>query len=365
MRKPSLAIWGITLLSLFLWGCQTKQDNSGTPEEAQYFRLVDTLGITVAEVYDPFQKGVLQARYYLVHSKDDAPEDAAPHHVVQIPLRRVATTSATHIGFLNELDALSAVVAMSNPEWIYNQPTQAVANIGEDINLNMEALLLAQPEAVFVSSYGQNSQQIERITQAGIPVVYLSEWMEQHPLARAQWLQFVAAFFDKRAMADSIFEDVQQAYDHIRSFTPNRQRSIMSGASYRGTWYVPSGTTYMGCLLRDAGAAYAFAQEITEGSIPLSMEQALQAFSDADVWIGANARSLSELQQIDEKHRWFKAFRTGEVFHFYRQQNTEGGNDFWERGVVHPETVLQDIQWALYPEAFPTYHPTFIGKLAP
>lgn len=137
----------------------------------------------------------------------------------------------------------------------------------------------------------------------------------------------------------------------------------MSGASYRGTWYVPSGTTYMGCLFRDAGAAYAFADERTNGSIPLTMEQALRAFSEADVWVGANARTMDELRAIDEHHTWFKAYRTGRVYHFYNRTNSTGGNDFWETGVVHPEIILRDLQWALYPDLYPDYEPFFIGHL--
>ena len=137
----------------------------------------------------------------------------------------------------------------------------------------------------------------------------------------------------------------------------------MSGASYRGTWYVPSGTTYMGCLFRDAGAAYAFADECTNGSIPLTMEQALRAFSEADVWVGANARTMEELRAIDDHHTWFKAYKTGRVYHFYRRTNSTGGNDFWETGVVHPEIILRDLQWALYPDLYPDYEPYFIGRV--
>lgn len=119
----------------------------------------------------------------------------------------------------------------------------------------------------------------------------------------------------------------------------------------------------MGCLFRDAAAAYAFADERTNGSIPLTMEQSLRAFSEADVWVGANARTLDELRAIDEHHTWFKAYQTGRVYHFYGRTNSTGGNDFWETGVVHPEIILRDLQWALYPDLYPDYEPYFIGRV--
>ena len=409
---------------LLLAGCGKQQVVPiEVSEAAQYFRLKDTLGMVRADVLDPQNEGKLLARYYLVDErltikderlKSTDSEGAAwrphlldtsetkvispsscvlyPSSTIPIPLRRVATTSATHIGFLYALGVLDSVVAMSNPEWVYNKPSHEVANIGEDINIAMEPLLLAKPDVLFASSYGQNSQQIERVAEAGIPVVYLAEWQEQHPLARAEWLRFVAAFFGKTALADSILGEVRREYQEVdkglrikderlnssdsensetKVISPSscvlnpvsKRASIMSGASYRGTWYVPSGTTYMGCLFCDAGASYVFADECTNGSIPLTMEQALRAFSEADVWVGANARTMEELRAIDDHHTWFKAYKTGRVYHFYRRTNSTGGNDFWETGVVHPEIILRDLQWALYPDLYPDYEPYFIGRV--
>ncbi len=420
-RKSIFFVMGCLLL---LAGCGKQQVVPiEVSEAAQYFRLTDTLGMVRADVLDPQNEGKLLARYYLVDErltikderlKSNDSEGAVwrphlldtletkvislsscvlyPSSTIPIPLRRVATTSATHIGFLYALGVLDSVVAMSNPEWVYNKPSHEVANIGEDINIAMEPLLLAKPDVLFASSYGQNSQQIERVAEAGIPVVYLAEWQEQHPLARAEWLRFVAAFFGKTALADSILGEVRREYQEvdkglrIKDERPNssdsgnsetkvispsscvlhpvsKRASIMSGASYRGTWYVPSGTTYMGCLFRDAGAAYAFVDECTNGSIPLTMEQALRAFSEADVWVGANARTMDELRAIDEHHTWFKAYKTGRVYHFYRRTNSTGGNDFWETGVVHPELILRDLQWALYPDRYPDHESYFIGKV--
>ena len=433
-RKVALKIKRIFFVMgcwLLLAGCGKQQTPIEVSEAAQYFRLTDTLGMVRADVLDPQNEGKLLARYYLVDERPNCPgaqasppaENSAnseasktkgispsscvlhpsscilypsskesPVAFIPIPLRRVATTSATHIGFLYALGVLDSVVAMSNPDWVYNRPSHEVANIGEDINIAMEPLLLSKPDVLFASSYGQNSQQIARVAEAGIPVVYLAEWQEQHPLARAEWLRFVAAFFGKTALADSILGEVRRAYREIQDPPqPSLQREgesklpssidtnsspslcregwggsspfIMSGASYRGTWYVPSGTTYMGCLFRDAGAAYTFADERTNGSIPLTMEQALRAFSDADVWVGANARTMEELRAIDEHHTWFKAYQTGRVYHFYGRTNSTGGNDFWETGVVHPEIILRDLQWALYPDLYPEYEPYFIGQV--
>ena len=121
----------------------------------------------------------------------------------------------------------------------------------------------------------------------------------------------------------------------------------MSGMSWRGTWYVPAGGTFMGNLFRDAGAQYKYEDNPSTSSIPLTMEQAIQDFAQADVWVGCEANSLKELEAIDKKHTWFKAFQTRQVYNFRRRALPSGANDFWESGTVHPERILQDLQHIL------------------
>ena len=134
----------------------------------------------------------------------------------------------------------------------------------------------------------------------------------------------------------------------------------MSGMSWRGTWYVPAGGTFMGNLFRDAGAQYKYEDNPSTSSIPLTMEQALQDFAQADVWVGCEANSLKELEAIDKKHTWFTAFQTGQVYNFRRKALPSGANDFWESATVHPERVLQDLQKVLRGDTTDLYYITLL-----
>ena len=130
----------------------------------------------------------------------------------------------------------------------------------------------------------------------------------------------------------------------------------MSGMSWRGTWYVPAGGTFMGNLFRDAGAQYKYEDDPSTSSIPLTMEQAIQDFAHADVWVGCEANSLTELVAIDNKHTWFKAYQTGKVYNFRRRALPSGANDFWESATVHPERVLEDLQKVLRGDTTELYY---------
>ena len=57
----------------------------------------------------------------------------------------------------------------------------------------------------------------------------------------------------------------------------------------------------------------------------------------------AGGNSLNELAEMDEKHTWFKAYRNNRVYNWRKQMKPSGANNFWERGVVHPEEMLEDV----------------------
>ena len=217
-----------------------------------------------------------------------------------------------------------------------------------DFQPNMEALLLCKPDLVIISSYVEGDALPQQIQAFGIPVIYCNEWMENSPLARAEWIRVFGAVLGCLPKADSVFASVKDAYElsKVDSLTFN-DRSLMSGMSWRGTWYVPAGGTFMGKLFKDAGAAYHYANNPATSSIPLNIEQVIQEFADADVWVGADVRTFAELKAMDAKHTWFQAYQTGQVYHYLKRSLPSGANDFWESGVVHPERILQDMQKVL------------------
>lgn len=272
---------------------------------------------------------------------------------------RVAVTSATHVGFLAALDALDCIVAVANPQLIYSLPKDAnYVDIGSDLQPNIEALLMAKPDVVFVTSYGtQEPTWWKQVEQFGTKIVVIDEWKETDPLARAGWIRKVGEVVHKERAADSIFNFRRGAYDSIAALCPPTAGPfLMSGQSFRGTWYVPSGRSFMGQIFKDAGASYVYAEDTARGSLPLTIEQALLAFREADVWVGADVRTLTELEALDARHTWFKAYERGRVYNYLKRSTPAGANDFWERGVVCPDEILDDLRHVLYPDPNYEFH---------
>ena len=138
----------------------------------------------------------------------------------------------------------------------------------------------------------------------------------------------------------------------------------MVGGNFKGTWYVPSGNSYMGRAFADAGANYFYKNETSSSvSLGLNFETILNNFHDADVWLNAPTVSLDALMQMDSRHNLFRSAREGRVFGFHARTLPDGANDFWESAVARPDLVLKDLIWALHPNLLPEYQPTYILKL--
>ena len=332
----------LCLFGLVCVACQPTTNTSVTDDTAGFTIDIhnDSTHITI---YSPWQKG--QVMQQLSFSQ---------------PYERIVCTSATHMGFISELGMTDKVVGVCRPNRVYNlseEDRERITDVGDDMQPSMEKILLLNPDLVILYTYAQGDPIPAQVEALGIPILYCNEWTETTPLARAEWIRLFGAIFGCLNHADSIFASVKDAYaqlivDSLRF----KGKSIMSGMSWRGTWYVPAGGTFMGNLFRDAGAQYKYEDNPSTSSIPLTMEQAIQDFAQADIWVGCEANSLKELEAIDKKHTWFKAFQTGQVYNFRRRTLPSGANDFWESATVHPERILSDLNKVLLGDTTALYY---------
>jgi len=204
------------------------------------------------------------------------------------------------------------------------------------------------------------------LDQIGFKLAYALNWMEDTPLARAEWIKFIAAFFNKDKEADEFFNKVEGNYNEIRKLAEKveKKASVLMGWSYKGIWYMPGGQNYMVSYLRDAGADYFLFADSTRGNIPMSVENVLDNCNDADIWIYPGiCKSRQDIENAGEVFTQFKAFRDHEVYNIYKRSNARGGSDWWETATIRPDIVLKDFIKILHPEILPQDSTYFISKL--
>ena len=313
------------LFAILLVGCaQHSAEQGSLPAGNKYatgFQITETDTGVVVEVFQPYQR-----------------------LCVKEPLRRLGTMSTVQVGFLYAIDAIDCLAAVCNPELIYTPVKGDEIDLGDSMKPSAERVLQAGLDALLAVNYGQyDNLEAARLEKLGVLTLYINEWQEGSPLARAEWIRVLGALTGRLHEADSVFNEVESKYKSLQQSAVSHQTKIMSGNNFRGTWYVPSGKNYLAYLFKDAGAEYPFYDNERETSIPLTIEETLHYFHDADVWVGAGGNSLQELADLDEKHTWFKAYQNGRVYNWRKQTKAGGANNFWERGVVHPEEMLEDV----------------------
>lgn len=319
----------ILLVTLCFVGCAKQPAEQGSVpagnKYAEGFQINQTDSSVIVEVFQPYQRMEITR-----------------------PLQRIGTMSTVQVGFLYALDAMDCLVAVCNPELIYTPVKGDEIDLGDSMKPSAERTLQAGLDVLLAVNYGQyDNLEATRLEKLGVPIIYINEWQEHSPLARAEWIRVLGALTGKLHEADSIFHEVETKYEELKnhqsSIINHQSTKIMSGNNFRGTWYVPSGKNYLAYLFKDAGADYPFYDDNRETSIPLTIEETLRYFHDADVWVGAGGNSLAELAEMDEKHTWFKAYQDKRVYNWRKQIKAGGANNFWERGVVHPEEMLEDV----------------------
>ena len=305
------------------------------------------------------------ATYVLIARGTLKPANLPAGQVIETPIRSLVTLSSMHIGLLSFLNAEDVLLGVDNATYISSPiVTKRVAEgkikeVGSDQTINEEALIAMHPDLLMVS--GSPTAQLSRyqtLTQAGIPVLINSEWLETTPLGRAEWVKLVAVLLDKEALVNQKFAEVETEYKRLTALAKNvaKKPSLIAGMSYKDAWFVPYGDSYMAQFFRDAGSTYHWNDTKWQGGLGLSFEAVYPVALTADYWVNVGtANTKGDILAQDVRYGDFKPFKTGQVFNYNKRVNAKGANDYWESGAVNAHLVLADLIKILHPELLPAH----------
>lgn len=342
---------------------------------AKGFTIESKNGYKEIIVFNPWKNDLVLRKYALVPRGDSIPATISDSHIVVfVPVRTVALFSNTHIGPIVKLGLENRVTGMTRASKVFNKVLSdrvkklQINNLGgaHNKNIDIEAIVELNPDLVILSAYNEVKAGEMQLEEIGFKLAYSVNWMEATPLARAEWMKFTAAFFNKEKLADSLFNQMEINYNQlkIKAEKLKKKPNVLFGWSYNGTWYIPGGQSYMVSYLRDAGASYFLFNDKTRGNIPMSVESVLDQCNDADVWIYPGmCKSLNDIENGGEVFAQFDAFKNNKIYNIYKRTNINGGSDWWERGSVSPDIVLKDFIQILHPDLFSADTTYFLNKL--
>jgi iron complex transport system substrate-binding protein len=292
---------------------------------------------------------------------------------IKTPVKRVICLSTTHIGFIDCLQQTNSIAGISGKDFVVNEKIrleiaeEKIFDVGYDENLNYELILKLKPDVVF--AYGVSvsvTNTIRKLNDLGIPVILIGEYLEQKPLAKTEWLKVFAACYGQNRLAVQVFDSTTNRYNRLAELAQKAQNkpSVLLGLPWRGNWYISGSKSYIARLISDAGGRYIFDHMDFNESRPMALEEIYENALTAEFWIDpGDARHKEDILQVDERFGDLPSFRSGQVFNNNRIVTRQGGNAFYESGVVEPDIILSDLIAILHPQLLPSHEAKYYIKL--
>jgi iron complex transport system substrate-binding protein len=360
------------ILFLFFFACHSSDREeairgnfSGTNQYALGFSVHKGDQITRLTVRNPWEKARnITFEYYLVARDLEIPDSIAGRNIIRTPVKRVICLSTSHLAFLDAMNELDKLTGISGSPYISNPVIQKgiltgmIKDVGYGANLNYEEIIRQKPDLVLV--YGVDSEIsgfLNKFQDLGIPAVIMAEYLEATPLGKAEWVKFTASFFGKEKMADSLFSGIERRYLQLSGIAKDLKENpdVVVGLPYRDNWWIPGGASYLARLIADAGGNYMGRNNDSHESYVVSMENAIQLFSGADIWINTGmVTRKSEILASEERFKKLSFFGSARIYNNNNRSTPAGGMDFWENGTVQPDVILGDLIRIFHPGVLPS-----------
>ncbi|ABO08938.1 ABC transporter substrate-binding protein [Pyrobaculum calidifontis] len=317
--------------------------------EGGYYVLRDALGRTI--LLAPRGAGPALTKFYVDKYK--------PAAVVYYPVQRAVYMSSTHVAMAYRLykeggDAhvLKSVVGiMWGKEYAWHLPEVAKAlengtirDVGPASSPNYEQIAALKPDVVFVyfypGPYGTEAV-IQRLDQLKIPYAVVNEFQEGSPLGRAEWIKFIAAFYNLTDAAVKIFDGAEAKWNSLAALAREAEHRP------RVAWFIifggvlyPAGPQVRE-LISLAGGRYAYSNYSR-----VDLEVVLKE-KDVDVlvWSGYGVQSVSDILKIEPRLSELKAVAVGRLYAY--------SDAFYQLANAYPDQVLEELLWIIHPELAP------------
>ncbi|MDO5442826.1 MAG: ABC transporter substrate-binding protein [Bacteroidia bacterium] len=360
-------IFLLCFLTLLSCGRNRANDKSTAPA-TQTDTLLYAKGLSIdrcdgyisVTVRNPWDTLSILERYLLVDRNNPLPAGLPQGTVVKVPVERASVYTSVHASMMEQLGCIDALIGVCEPEYITSPEilkriqNGSIADLGLATAPNVEKMIDIDTDVIIASPY-ENSG-FGAAEKLGIPIIQAADYMECHPLGRTEWVKFFSLLFCKSSVGDAIFNDTASHYLELRSMASESQHrpTVLLERKYGGSWFVPSGASYIGYLHSDAGAQYLYGNTTSASSIPLSFESVLDFASDAEFWLMKYASdspfTYEDLRKEYPLYAEFDAFKRRNIY-VCNTLTTK----YYEDITLHPDLVLEDLVAIYHPELLPEH----------
>lgn len=366
MRKITLYLLAAVAAHLLCCDCTSKKNTTLDNEQnivthASLLQMQPVgVGYTLCQIMNPWRDDEAMAQYLLVPKSDKQWNDeklaalgiSGGCQIIRTPLERMTVTTACHTWLLQQLDATKQIGALCDTAYIASKEVKAwlrqhpeIADAGQSTTPNTEVIMMEKSEAVWISPF--ENADLSSLQHLPTTLIYCADYMENSPVARAEWMRFYGRLVDKASEADALFKGVASRYDSLTIVAQEKYGEtkplLLAEIPYGATWYVPGGCSTSAHLYQDAGYCYPWSDDTHAGSLSLSLEAVLAKAGECDKWLikymdDAGDWSLQQFVEQNPYYGQFKAARNGEVWGCNTAQS-----DFFDVTPFRPDMLLESL----------------------
>ncbi len=279
---------------------------------------------------------------------------------IKIPVKRLVVMSSTHLAMLEAINATDCIVGFMYgmhykiffPDIAEKLKEGKIADVGSPYNPDYEKIVELHPDLVVIYVAG-NAKVAEKLRELHIPYVIDSEWKENTPLGRVEWVKFFGAITGREKQAELYFSRIVENVTKVEREVKNAGKPTLAWAVvWHGRVYMPVNDSYVANMVRDAGCRY-----LCANASPTDIATLLKVASNADYFVYASyyAKNLTYIKNVDSRLVELKAFREHRIYNITP--------DYWQLGYLHTDRVIEDLAAITHPQLFRNYRPHFFVRL--
>ena len=311
--------------------------------------------------------------FYIFNDTIAIPDEFSDKQIIRTPVRSAITFSSTQWSVFQKLGEINRVKGVLESNYTKNEEILRlvaegkITDVGMSTNVNAEKLINLQPDLILYTPYpGIDYSHLGQLS--GATMLSFPDYLESHPLGRAEWMKVVGLLCGKEDITNKWFDDVVRRYETLseRCSSVEEKPTIFSDLPFENQWYVPGGNSYIAKIFADAGGDYIWKDNESTGSLHIDAESVLLKAQQADFWRVINSYdtpfTYERLKNENELYPLFKAFEEKQLLVC---DVRECG--YFEKSQYEPDMLLADFIYHFHPELltdeWKNYTPIYFKQL--
>lgn len=367
------------MLIFALFSCNTIQSNKSSNDNLEdslnLVRYADNLDIYK---YQSGYKLIINTNsdsktFYLFNDTVKVPDDIIDEEIIRIPIKSSVAFSSTQWSVFLKLGDINRVKGILEGLYTYNTEIQnliksdMILDVGLEHSINTEKVIQIQPDVILYTPYpGQDYSYLKEFCDA--TMIPFSDYLESHPLGRAEWMKVVGLLCDKENETAKWYDEMVERYESLCDLCSDvdNRPTIFSDLPFENQWYIPGGKSYMAKIFADAGADYIWKDNDSKGSLHVDAELVLAKAQRADFWRVMNSYdtpfTYERLAEENELFPLFDAFKNKRLLVCNVRETR-----YFEQSQYEPDVILADFIFYFHPDLlknnYDNYTPKYFKKL--